>query len=627
MYHIIFLAPYASSIPLIEQVFQARPDRAEIQYEIIPDYYNNQLEHVSADAIISRGFTAHTMKRLNLPGAELTVSGYDVVRAVDQAIKRYPDNRIALIGALNLLDGSEMISRIFENHQIRTYSILDETRLEDTILAAVQDGAQTLVGGSSTCDIARLYGLPAVLIESGWESIDAAISNAISMIHLSRFEKEKAETLDTIINYSFQGILLVDHLGFIQVANSYALEHLNASKGPLKGHHISEFFPELPYDDLMQNKQALLSQLFSCAGKRYLLNCAPITIQETRPSCVITLQTIEKIIQEESTIRERIHRQGFVAKYTFSDILHASPTLEETIRSAEEFSAVEANVFIRGETGTGKELFAQSIHNASRRRNRPFVAINCAALPDNILESELFGYVEGAFTGALKGGKAGFFEIAHRGTLFLDEIGDISTKLQGQLLRVLQEREIIRVGSDTVIPVDVRVISATNKDLYEEVKKGTFREDLFYRLDVLELKLPPLRQRSQDIPCLLEYYLSLEQEKHPCALRDFSPEAMELLLAYEWPGNIREIRNFCERISILCKHTTASREDVFLALPHLEETLPAPSEEEVPPEDRERTALEQALLLHHGNRRETAKALGIHPSTLWRRMKRFGLTG
>lgn len=627
MYHIIFLAPYASSIPLIEQVFQARPDRAEIQYEIIPDYYNNQLQHVSADAIISRGFTAHTMKRLNIPGAELTVSGYDVVRAVDQAIKRYPDNRIALIGALNLLDGSEMISRIFEHHQIRTYSILDETRLEDTILTAVQDGAQTLVGGSSTCDIARLYGLPAVLIESGWESIDAAISNAISMIHLSRFEKEKAKTLDTIINYSFQGILLVDHLGFIQVANSYALEHLNASKGPLKGHHISEFFPELPYDDLMQNKQALLSQLFSCAGKRYLLNCAPITIQETRPSCVITLQTIEKIIQEESTIRERIHRQGFVAKYTFSDILHASPTLEETIRSAEEFSAVEANVFIRGETGTGKELFAQSIHNASRRRNRPFVAINCAALPDNILESELFGYVEGAFTGALKGGKAGFFEIAHRGTLFLDEIGDISTKLQGQLLRVLQEHEIIRVGSDTVIPVDVRVISATNKDLYEEVKKGTFREDLFYRLDVLELKLPPLRQRSQDIPCLLEYYLSLEQEKHPCALRDFSPEAMELLLAYEWPGNIREIRNFCERISILCKQAVAVREDVFRALPHLEETLPDAGQEEIPPEDGERAALEQALLLHHGNRQETAKALGIHPSTLWRRMKRLGLSG
>ncbi len=627
MYHIIFLAPYASSIPLIEQVFQARPDRAEIQYEIVPDYYNNQLEHMSADAIISRGFTAHTMKRLNIPGAELSVSGYDVVRAVDQAIKRSPDNRIALIGALNLLDGSEMISRIFEHHQIRTYSILDETRLEDTILTAVQDGAQTLVGGSSTCDIARLYGLPSVLIESGWESIDRAISNAISMIHLSRFEKEKAKTLDTIINYSFQGILLVDHLGFIQVANSYALEHLNASKGPLKGHHISEFFPELPYDDLMQNKQALLSQLFSCGGKRYLLNCAPITIQETRPSCVITLQTIEKIIQEESTIRERIHRQGFVAKYTFSDILHASPALEETIRSAEEFSAVEANVFIRGETGTGKELFAQSIHNASRRRNRPFVAINCAALPDNILESELFGYVEGAFTGALKGGKAGFFEIAHRGTLFLDEIGDISTKLQGQLLRVLQEHEIIRVGSDTVIPVDVRVISATNKDLYEEVKKGTFREDLFYRLDVLELKLPPLRQRSQDIPCLLEYYLSLEQEKHPCALRDFSPEAMELLLAYEWPGNIREIRNFCERLSILCKHTTAVREDVFRALPHLEETLPAPEREAVFPEDGERAALEQALLLHHGNRQETAKALGIHPSTLWRRMKRLGLSG
>lgn len=223
----------------------------------------------------------------------------------------------------------------------------------------------------------------------------------------------------------------------------------------------------------------------------------------------------------------------------------------------------------------------------------------------------------------MKGGKAGFFEIAHRGTLFLDEIGDISPKLQGQLLRVLQEHEIIRVGGDTVIPVDVRVITATNKDLSSEVQQGAFREDLFYRLDVLELELPPLRQRKQDIPRLLEYFLDLEREKHACVLTDISPDGMKLLTAYPWPGNIREVINFCERLCILCKHSTAAPADIYMALPRLADHTSAPSPDVIRSDARAR--LEQALLLHHGNRQATARYLGIHPTTLWRQMKRFGL--
>lgn len=624
MYHITFLAPYPGCIPLIEQVFQERPDRDQIQYEILPDYYNNQLEHVTGEAIISRGFTAHTMKRLNIPGAELTASGYDVVRAVDHCVKSYPGTRIAVIGALNLIYGSEMLSRLYEDRDIRTYPIQDETHLEDTILTAIREGAQTVVGGSSTCDIARLYGIPSVLIESGRESIDTAISNAINIINVSRYEKEKRKTTDNIINYSFQGILLVDRTGHIEVANRYCLEHLNQQKGPMKGRHIAEFFPELPYEALIRGEKKILSEIYRCGDKQFLMNCAPVEVEGQVTSCVITLQTIEKIMEEERAIRKRMHKQGFVAKYSFSDILHVGKTLDETIHNAEDFSAVESNILIRGETGTGKELFAQSIHNASRRKNKPFVAINCAALPDNILESELFGYVEGAFTGAAKGGKVGFFEIAHKGTLFLDEIGDISPKLQSRLLRVLQEREIIRLGSDTVIPIDVRIIAATNKDLYAEVQAGAFREDLYYRLDVLELKLPPVRQRKQDIPCLAEHFLNFEREKHACVLKGFTKGAMELLTSYDWPGNVRELRNFCERISILCKREYAEAADVLRALPNLS-APPSSAPLPTPVPNDEREELQRILLLHQGNRKETARYLGIHPSTLWRKMKRLGL--
>lgn len=623
MYRITFLAPYPSAIPLIEEVFRVRPDRDQIQYEILPDYYNNQLQHVSGEAIISRGFTAHTMKRLHLPGAELTASGYDVVRAVDQCVRRCPGAPIAVIGAFNLIHGSEVLSRLYEDRDIRTYAIRDETNLEDTIRRALREGAQAVVGGSSTCDLARLHGVPAVLIESGWESIDAAITNAINVIDVARYEQEKSRTTANIINYSFQGIILADREGRIEVANRYCLEHLTQGKAPLRGRSILEFFPELPYDALIRGERKVLaSELYRCGGKDFLMNCAPVEVEGTVSSCVITLQTVEKIMEAEHEIRKRIHRAGFVAKYSFSNILYTGGALADAVKNAMDFSAVDSNILIRGETGTGKELFAQSIHSASSRRNKPFVAINCAALPDNILESELFGYVEGAFTGAVKGGKVGFFEIAHKGTLFLDEIGDISPKLQSQLLRVLQEREIIRLGSDTVIPIDVRIIAATNKDLYAEVRAGRFREDLYYRLDVLELKLPPIRQRKQDLPCLIGHFLDLEREKHACALRDFTPEALALLSSYDWPGNIREIRNFCERVSILCRQETAGAADVLRALPNL---TPVPSPEPPAGPEEEREALRQALLLHQGSRKETALALGIHPTTLWRRMKRLGL--
>ena len=298
-------------------------------------------------------------------------------------------------------------------------------------------------------------------------------------------------------------------------------------------------------------------------------------------------------------------------------------------------------------------MFAQSIHNSSRRRKGPFVAINCAALPENLLESELFGYVEGAFTGASKGGKMGFFEIAHKGTIFLDEIGDISPKLQSRLLRVIQEREIIRLGNDTVIPIDVRVICATNRNLKKEVARGSFREDLLYRLDVLELNLPPLRKRKQDILYLADRMVRFEHERTGSRLEAISQEGRELLMRYGWPGNVREMRNFCERICILCEKTRAGAEDVLQALPgeweHGETadsrhadggfgstcfqasgnhvTASAAGCRAPRLEDAQRQAVEDALELCGYHRGRTAAYLGIDKSTLWRKMKKYGIEG
>lgn len=241
------------------------------------------------------------------------------------------------------------------------------------------------------------------------------------------------------------------------------------------------------------------------------------------------------------TLSNRINAKGHIAKHTFKDIVGSSVSIKKTIENAQNFSQFESPVLIQGESGTGKELFAQSIHNASKRKKHPFVAFNCASLSDSLLESELFGYDEGAFTGAKKYGKPGLFELANGGSLFLDEIGDISLRFQAKLLRVLQEQEFIRVGGIDIIPVDVRIISATNKNLNDLVRKGRFRDDLFYRISVLPLHIEPLRYRKEDISDLINYFYNIKGIN-----KDISNSAMEILVNYDWPGNSRELENCVE---------------------------------------------------------------------------------
>jgi len=277
---------------------------------------------------------------------------------------------------------------------------------------------------------------------------------------------------------------------------------------------------------------------------------------------VVTFQSVNRVQELENRIRRKIFLKGHTSKYRFRDILGASPSLKQAIRMAEKYSRVDANVLITGETGTGKELFAHSIHAESPRAEGPFVAVNCAALPEPLLESELFGYAEGAFTGAMRGGKVGLFELAHRGTIFLDEIGELPLSFQAKLLRVLQEREIMRVGDDRVIPVDVRVIAATNLNLQRLTEEGKFRRDLLFRLDVLRVDVPPLRERREDIFFLLRYYLDIFAQKFAKGRVLLDPSIEEYLCGYSWPGNVRELVNLCERIAALYEGTPITREEM-----------------------------------------------------------------
>lgn len=632
MIRMVFYAPYPQILPIIEQVFKERPDRAELQYQVIQDFFNNPLENVTADVVVARGFTAHMMQKKGIVCAELKVSGYDVIAAINKCLHLSPAKKIAVVGAFNMIYGAEAINPIFPDVTLTCYPIMDETQLETTILKARDDGNTFMVGGYTTVEIAKKYNIPAVMIESGRESVNTAIADAKAAAEIALREKEKSNEIANIMNYSFQGIISTNRAGIITYANSYCHTIMRDIKSPLTGHHLSEFFPDIPVDQVITQGRKILSDLNQRGSLQLLFNCVPIAGEYDNAGCVLTFQNIAQIQAEEGQVRKKMYKSSFRAKYQFSQILHQSSIMDSVISDATDFSYSDSNILIYGETGTGKELFAQSIHNSSARRNGPFVAINCSALPENLLESELFGYVEGAFTGAAKGGKMGFFEIAHKGTIFLDEIGDISPKLQSRLLRVLQEREIIRLGNDAVIPIDVRVISATNKNLKEEVEKGTFRQDLLYRLDVLELNLPPLRKRPGDIRLLLERFIQFEHERTGCRLCRLSSNAAKLLSQYSWPGNIREMKNFCERLCILCHKEEASSDSVLRALPDildhpqdssLEQTVSVQSE---PNLYDEKAAILKALASFRNNRGKTAEYLGMNPSTLWRKMKKYGIS-
>ncbi|HHY71446.1 MAG TPA: sigma 54-interacting transcriptional regulator [Thermoanaerobacterales bacterium] len=323
-------------------------------------------------------------------------------------------------------------------------------------------------------------------------------------------------------------------------------------------------------------------------------------------------------------MRDKILSKGFYATYQFHNIKGKSKSIKDCISYGMKFASTDSTVLIVGETGVGKELFAQSIHNNSSRKDGPFVAVNCASLPESILESELFGYEEGAFTGAKKDGKAGLFELAHSGTIFLDEISEMPIRLQARFLRVLQERKVMRLGSDQIIPVNVRIISATNKKIKDLVTVNKFREDLFYRLNVLTLVIPPLRERKDDIHELVKEFWLYYFKDDSIYLTEDGIRALE---EYDWPGNIRQLKNFIEKLSIINTSNTIDGSIVNTMVKKFEPIFEVQNEIKISSSHSpiSKEEIKDALIVSKGNRTRAAKILGIHRSTLWRLMKKHNI--
>lgn len=334
-------------------------------------------------------------------------------------------------------------------------------------------------------------------------------------------------------------------------------------------------------------------------------------------------------IKEINTATKFINNMsGYSARFTFEDIIHKSEKMAKTIKIAKVGSNTDMTVLIQGESGTGKELFAHAIHNNSSKASKPFVILDCSTIPKELVESELFGYAEGAFTGAKKGGKLGKFELADGGTIFLDEIGEMPIDIQAKLLRVLQSGTFTRVGGNEPIEVDIRVIAATNRNLEEEVKKKNFREDLYYRLNMFSLEIPPLRYRKEDIIKLIDCFLEKAATKLDKKGITISNDALDILINYDWPGNVRELENAIFRAVNLCF------EGEILPV-HLPESIVEKTEIVVPVrgkkadkkslEDMEIKHILELLEENNGNKKKTAEILGISRSTLYRKLKKYGV--
>jgi transcriptional regulator with PAS, ATPase and Fis domain len=353
----------------------------------------------------------------------------------------------------------------------------------------------------------------------------------------------------------------------------------------------------------------------------------PITVGNVNTGSVIVFWDISKLQDYEHTIRSKLMYKGFRTKYTFKDILHQSKIMEKCVKIAEKYSAYDSSILIEGPSGVGKELFAQSIHSAGPRRNGPFVAVNCAALAKSIIESELFGYAEGAFTGSKKGGRQGMFELAHGGTIFLDEISELPIDVQGQLLRVLQEREVIRLGDNKVTPLDIRIISATNRDLRTMTGEGLFRSDLLYRLNTLTLQIPSLNQRREDIVPLADFFLAAYAGRYKKQFSGFTRPALDYLVSYDYRGSVRELKGLIERAVILSEGRVIDA-DVFIpettARPPAD-VPPEPSAPPAPPGLRELSD-RYILQIYEAENRSITKAslvLQVNRTTLWRRLKQL----
>ena len=598
---ILFACPDNELAQQIEQVLRPTEnpikiivtDRASVERDI-------QKVDKEISLIVSRGgLGQYIADRFNYHVILMRISLIDVLKNVAE-LKQEGAKKIAVIGSSTWLDKN--INLCDEEMMGCTFLLAESAEARVTLIENLKrNGFDALITTRNEADLARQYGLNVRTLITTATSIIDSYKEATFIASVIRSEQLRSNQVRFLLDNSDDALIM---LGQNQV--SYA----NNQAKHLFGSVNISYQTLAPYLE-MRNTTTNVGDV------PVLVNTSSYSISNTDFGHIISFKDISNIHKTEQIVR-RSQQKGFRAKASFNSIIYESVTMKRCIEDALQYAQFDSNVLIIGETGTGKELFAQSIHNASARRNQPFVSINCAAIPPNLLESELFGYVDGAFTGAKKAGKYGVFELANNGTLFLDEIGEMPLDLQSRLLRVLQEKELMRIGDDKIISVNVRVICATNRNLLQCIEDGTFRADLYYRINVLKLPIPPLKARPSDIVPLFKYYLHIFGRKYNKTVQLSSTEGMALLEQYRWPGNVRELMNLAERTVVLCESDFITVSFMqALIFNEMQELKSKPFKEKEPKRVKvSKEEVEKLLSVH--SVAEVCEMLGISRTTLWR---------
>lgn len=626
-YKLCIISPFSGMKRTVEEVIGERYGEWASSIEVVVGDSKVGVDQAllaierGAEVIISRGGTAVAIsEKIPVPVVQIQVTALDILRAIKKV--GVSPGKIGVAGFRNIIYECETLADLLDI-SVRVIALESEAETADKIAFAANEGIKVVIGDATSVQCARDLGLGGYVIESGKDAIYKAIKEAELVVEVRRGEQERAELMRTIVDSATDGIVAVDKTSRISFFNPAACDIFQVTQTAAIGRRVEEIIPNTRLPAVLEDGRAQIGEIQHLGNKIIATKRIPIKLKGEVVGAIANFQDVTQLQRFEQTIRQKLHAKGLVAKTNFDQIVGKSVALKTAKEQARRYAMASSTVLITGESGTGKEMFAQSIHNLSSRAQSPFVAVNCAALPENLLESELLGYEEGAFTGAKKGGKQGLFELAHSGTIFLDEIGEMPLILQARLLRVLQEREVMRLGGHQVIPVDVRVIAATNQDLAALVVKKQFRADLYYRLNILHLRLPPLRERREDIPVLAEHFL---RKFNACSLtvKKLDLEALEYLKNLSWLGNVRELANILERSLFLTDSDAITGGDIKKVISPAETSLYVNSFAGTLGnlEKVEKDTIEQVLAEEGFNYTRAAKRLGISRTTLWRRMQK-----
>jgi propionate catabolism operon transcriptional regulator len=631
-----------SSLPLIEKIqglAKKEGHAIHLSRAVFEDAVADakRMEARGVEVIISRRGLAKLLRpNLRIPVLSIPFGSIDALKGLKQASELA--GRILLASFAEKIDRIEIIEEIL-HVEIKQLVYTDITALDEGLQSAKSEGYEVVVGGSWTKRIARKTGMKYVELRTIDEDVTAAFENAKSVAYANREEKKRTYQYQCIIDATTEGIIAVDNNGRVNAINKAAKNFMNITSQDIMGQPISSFINNPSVLKFLNAKLPTWNKLEKINDDLFVFNHHPVEMNNEIIGGVSTFKDGNDVMVAENAVRQSLTK-GFVAKYSIDDLVYADPVMRNVVIKAKQFAKTDSTILLVGGTGTGKEILAHSIHNLSQRAKNPFVSLHCGALPESLIESELFGYEEGAFTGSKKRGSAGLFEMAHTGTLFLDEIDTTPLNVQTRLLRVLQEKEVMRLGGGQKIPVNIRIIAAAGWNLQSSLQDGHFREDLFYRLNVLRINIPPLKDRVRDIPALLNHYIGHLSAKNGLEPISLPSAFVQRLMAYSWPGNVRQLRNFveCLVLNSHLRYNTIPLEELCEELygelmqynPKNEIVVPIQEAKAINKGMKERKRDQESIMIWEAleeakfNKTRAAKALGITRTTLWRKMKEAG---